>query len=217
MLATGIADKIPSIPDWTMAIRRGLIRLCPICDAYEVIDQNIAVVSCFAKNGVSHALFLQTYTRTVTLFYFTETALTWREREKLRQAHIDVIEDAHGEIHAVEQEKPAIRLSSGEMLYFDVIYPMLGENPRSELATRLGAKCNKQRELIVGPHCRTTVAGLYAAGDVVSGLNQISVAMGHAAIAATDIHNELNRQAPIGFRQTRNDEIHRLRPAVEKD
>jgi thioredoxin reductase (NADPH) len=42
-------------------------------------------------------------------------------------------------------------------------------------------------------HRRTTIAGLYAAGDVVDELNQISVAMGHAAIAATDIHNQLNR------------------------
>ena len=38
-------------------------------------------------------------------------------------------------------------------------------------------------------HNRTTVPGLYAAGDVVRGLNQIVVAMGHAAVAATDIHN----------------------------
>lgn len=33
--------------------------------------------------------------------------------------------------------------------------------------------------------------GLYAVGDVAEGLNQISVAAGHAAIAATDIHNSL--------------------------
>ena len=70
---------------------------------------------------------------------------------------------------------------------------MLGENPRSELATRMGARCNKDGKLIVDRHRRTTIAGLYAAGDVVDELNQISVAMGHAAIATTDIHNQLNR------------------------
>jgi thioredoxin reductase (NADPH) len=36
---------------------------------------------------------------------------------------------------------------------------------------------------------RTTVPGLYAAGDIVRGLDQIVVGMGHAAIAATHIHN----------------------------
>ncbi|MEI9407144.1 NAD(P)/FAD-dependent oxidoreductase, partial [Mesorhizobium sp. Cs1330R2N1] len=37
----------------------------------------------------------------------------------------------------------------------------------------------------------TVVPGLYAAGDVVNEINQIAVAFGHAAIAATDIHNHL--------------------------
>ena len=40
----------------------------------------------------------------------------------------------------------------------------------------------------------TGVPGLYAAGDVVRGLNQIAVATAEAAVAATDIHNRL-RQA----------------------
>jgi thioredoxin reductase (NADPH) len=44
---------------------------------------------------------------------------------------------------------------------------------------------------IVGRHQRTSVEGLYAAGDVVLGLNQISVAQAEGAIAATDIHNKL--------------------------
>ena len=40
-------------------------------------------------------------------------------------------------------------------------------------------------------HCRTAVPGLYAIGDVTRGLNQITVATGQAAIAATTIHNML--------------------------
>jgi thioredoxin reductase (NADPH) len=44
---------------------------------------------------------------------------------------------------------------------------------------------------VVDDHLQTTVRGLYAAGDVAAGLNQIAVAYGHAAIAATAIHNGL--------------------------
>jgi thioredoxin reductase (NADPH) len=40
-------------------------------------------------------------------------------------------------------------------------------------------------------HQQTTIEGLYAAGDLVRGLNQISVAQAEGAIAATDIHNRL--------------------------
>lgn len=45
--------------------------------------------------------------------------------------------------------------------------------------------------LSVNAHQRTSVAGLYAAGDVVHGLSQISVATGQAAVAATDINRSL--------------------------
>ena len=62
----------------------------------------------------------------------------------------------------------------------------LAEAPleRSEVAQEDG-------QLEVDEHCQTTVPGLYAAGDVAAGLNQINVAAGHAAIAATAIHNAL--------------------------
>ena len=62
-----------------------------------------------------------------------------------------------------------------------------------ELATALGAAVDDNGELHVDAHMQTSVPGLYAIGDVVSALNQISVAMGHAAIAATAIHNRLPR------------------------
>jgi len=67
---------------------------------------------------------------------------------------------------------------------------------RSDLARELGVDCDEQGDLLVDQRrLQTSVPGLYAAGDVVNGLNQISVAAGHAAIAATAIHHQLNRQA----------------------
>lgn len=193
LLATGTADTIRNIPDWMTGVKRGIICLCPICDAYEAKDQAIAIMSSSAKKGVSHALFLKAYTGTVTLIYMGESALGRTERSTLCRAKIDVIEDLRAEVRITDQSQPSICLSSGEKLFFDVIYPMLGENPRSELATRLGARCNKTGNLIIDRHQRTTVKGVYAAGDVVNELSQISVATGQAAIAATDIHNWLNK------------------------
>ncbi len=55
----------------------------------------------------------------------------------------------------------------------------------------LGAHAREDGQLEVDDHQQTSVDALYAAGDVVCGLNQINVAAGHAAIAATAIHNRL--------------------------
>jgi thioredoxin reductase (NADPH) len=73
----------------------------------------------------------------------------------------------------------------------DALYPALGCTVNSELATALGASSTENGNLEFDVHQRTTVDGLYAAGDVVTDLHQSSVAFGHAAVAATDIHNRL--------------------------
>jgi thioredoxin reductase (NADPH) len=66
----------------------------------------------------------------------------------------------------------------------------------SELATSLGADTTNIGLLKVDEKQRTSIDGFYAAGDVVSDLHQLAVAEGHAAVAATAIHNAL----PKNFR-----------------
>lgn len=63
----------------------------------------------------------------------------------------------------------------------DAVYPALGANVASGLAQRLGAQTDRDGYLQVDEHGRTVVPGLYAIGDVVVGLNQISRATGQAA------------------------------------
>jgi hypothetical protein len=64
----------------------------------------------------------------------------------------------------------------------------------SDLAAALGAACGGDGCVLVDAHQRTTIPGLYAAGDVVLDLDQISHAMGEAGIAATTVRNDLSRR-----------------------
>ncbi len=89
------------------------------------------------------------------------------------------------------ERKAGVRFDSGSEMHFETIYPALGCRVQSELALQVGARCTKGGDIIVDAHQRTSVPGLYAAGDVVAALNQLSVAVGHAAVAATHIHNHL--------------------------
>ena len=83
------------------------------------------------------------------------------------------------------------RTGEGDCHRFDTLYAALGLRARSALPRSSGAEHDEDGALAVDRHQETSVPGLYAAGDVVQGLAQISVAMGHAAIAATAIHNRL--------------------------
>jgi thioredoxin reductase (NADPH) len=191
LLATGVVDIEPVLPNLNDAIRCGYIRHCPICDGYEVIDKKVAVIGS-GKGGLNEALFLKCYTADLTLLTLgKDMALNDVDREVLRQANIRVIEEPIDAVFFEQGRIGAIRMESGRIHEFDALYSSLGAAIRSDLAVQVGAKCDPEGHLIVDDHLRTSVPGLYAAGDVVSSLNQISVATGHAAIASTTIHNSL--------------------------
>lgn len=83
------------------------------------------------------------------------------------------------------------------ILFFAAIYPALGSTVRSELAGQLSARLSLDGCVEVDQHQRTSVPGLFAAGDVVAGLDQISNAMGQGGVAATAIRNDLACQDPL--------------------
>jgi thioredoxin reductase (NADPH) len=192
LLATGIVDEAPDLPGLRDAIYRGALRFCPICDGYEAMDQHIGVLG--RSDAAAHkALFLRTWSQRVTVLPTdAPDRLDRALADELAAANIRV---AEARIVDVDRsgEKIAALMQSGARCELDVLYPALGCEVRSELATALGAATDDIGCLKVDDHQATSVPGLYAAGDVVTDLHQISVAIGHAAIAATAIHNRLPR------------------------
>lgn len=190
LLATGVVDKIPPIDGIKQGNLAARLRWCPICDGYEVIGREVGVVS-DAHRGPEHALFLRTYTTRVTLLLnggadqFSTDA-----RRAMQTSSIRLIAEPILRIQAGAGAGLRVSLRNGEELHFDTLYPMLGSVAQGRLAATLGARCS-EGELVVDEHQQTSIPGLYAAGDVVKALNQMSVGVGHAAVAATAIHNSL--------------------------
>lgn len=189
ILATGLVDKDLPIPRLREAIKEGLLRYCPICDGYEAIDKRICVIGNEA-DAAGKALFLRTYSRDVTLLSLDGTAT--EGSSELEAAGVRLIRSQPLKIKK-SGDDIIISLSNGAREAFDVVYPVMGCSVRSELAVDLGARHNEVGCLETDNHQRTAVSGIYAIGDVVSDLHQIAVGAGHAAIAATHIHNFLGR------------------------
>ncbi len=190
LLATGVADIPPPVPNVDDAVKRGLIRYCPICDGYEAKGKKVGVIGVGDK-GVGEAVFIASaYSSSVTLLSFHEPLLlSGVERGLLEKHKIGLIREP---IVALACEAGKISAKGTAAEYeFDVVYSALGVRYRSDLATALGADCDDRGALDTGEHSETTVPGLYAAGDVTQGLNQIVTGMGQAARAATHIHNSL--------------------------
>ena len=190
LLATGAVDVEPALPDLPDAVRRGLVRYCPICDGYESRERRIAVIGHGAQ-GLGEALFIaRTYSDDVTLLTLgTTIALDEEQRQRAAHHRIRVVEAPVAALEIAGDRIAALRTGGGQELRFEVLYSALGLHYRSELGLALGAAHDARQALRVDGHNQTSVRGLYAAGDIVRGLDQVVAAMGHAAVAATHIHN----------------------------
>ena len=189
LLATGVVDVMPAMDGLEAGIERNAVRLCAICDGYEASDERIAVLAP-ADDAIRHALFLRSFSRHVTAVLSEPGAPSEGCARLAAEAGVAVLPPA-----------VALRCDAGGCVVetkagserFDCLYPLLGSDAQSGLARAFDARTDVNGELEIDVQMQTSVEGLYAIGDVVSTLNQISVAVGHAAIAATAIHNRLPR------------------------
>jgi thioredoxin reductase (NADPH) len=190
ILATGIEDVMPPLDGLEEGIAAGAVRLCPVCDGYEASDCRVAIYAPLDE-GIGHALFLRTFSEDVSLLASDDSSASDETTRKAFDAGIAVYPPPCR--LAFEGGKSVAEFDDGRREVFDTLYPTLGSRPHSALAEQIGARLDDAGEIEVDDHCQTSVDGLYAVGDVVSALNQIAVAVGHAAIASTAVHNRLPR------------------------
>jgi thioredoxin reductase (NADPH) len=195
LIATGLTNRRPPMDEelHDEALARGLIRYCPICDGYEVTDKKVGVIG-DDSHGVAEAVFLRGFTEDITLIApHASHALSAEDRARLEEYGIQTLD---GPCSAVAAHDDCIVVETADGHYtFDSVYPALGSDMHNELADQVGAKL-KDGNIVVDSHQRTSVPGLYAAGDIVLGLDQISHAMGEGGVAATTIRNDLYAKDP---------------------
>ena len=196
ILATGVSNRRPDIDEalHARALQSGRLRYCPVCDGFEVTDKRVGVIGRGGR-AVREATFLRAYTEQVIVLACAPAG----DFDAAQRAELAAIGVAiqNGPVGGFQDEADGLSVEAGgRRLTFDSLYPALGSIVHSELAAGLGAAVTEDGCIKVDTHQRTSVAGLYAAGDVVIGLDQISHAMGEAGVAATTLRNDLAAATP---------------------
>lgn len=183
LLATGVVDGIPALAGIDELQRQGLLRQCPICDGFEHRSQRILVLG-DGLHAAREAAFIARFSPRVTLACLSRLPV---ESER-GVAHLPALARS---VEVTHTGNVRLQLADGSAQEFDVAYAALPAKPRTSLAQGLGAALDEHGSLRVNANAATTVPTLYAAGDVVEGLDQLVVAAGQGAVAATAIHNLL--------------------------
>ena len=191
LLATGGLDVELDLPGVRDAVQGGLVRYCPICDAYEVTGRSVGLIA-FGRCRVKEALLLRAYTSDLSVLTLGRPMdMADDERRAMAEAGVAVIDQPVDRLAVEDGRIAAWHMGDGAEHRFDTVYTALGVRVRSDLALALGAEADEDGALLTSRHQETRVPGLFAAGDVVSGLSQVAVAAGHAAIAATRMNASL--------------------------
>lgn len=190
LLATGALDNEPELARIDQALEEGALRYCPVCDGYEASGQHVGVL-CNDARGAREALYLRHFTDRLDLFVTTpKVAFAAGDLERLNTTGIVVHPQPVTGLRLVEG-RAEVRHGDDRTLC-DSLYSALGMRVHSALAAALGAELDDDGYVLADRHQHTRVPGLYVAGDVARGLNQISVAIGEAAIAASAMHLRLS-------------------------
>lgn len=184
IFATGVFNHRPplAVVDHDRGLAAGLIRYCPVCDAYEVRDKRIAVLG-KGVHGRDEARFIRHYTPSVTLIPPDGAMVTSQEGISALEAPMTGMVLSGSEVIITQQ--------NGKDRRFDTLYVALGTTPRTQLADQLGLRLGPHGYIVVDTKQKSSMDGVYAIGDLTEGLDQIAVAMGQGAVAATAIHNDL--------------------------
>jgi thioredoxin reductase len=193
LLATGVDDMLPPLPGFRELWGTGVLH-CPYCHGYEVRDQPLAVYG-RGKTVTGLALLLTNWSRDLVVVTDGPGHLTNHSRQRLQRQGIDVREEPVARL--VAGPKGGLRcveFSDGSYLEREALFLHAPQEQRSPLAAELGARITSKGAIWVDKNAQTTVAGLYAAGDIVPGPQQALLAAAAGNKAGMCLNEALTRE-----------------------
>jgi thioredoxin reductase len=209
LFATGAVDQLPEIPGSRERWGRDLLH-CPYCHGWEVRDEPIGVIGT-GPGSVDHAHLLRQWSDDV--IFFTHTyPVTATEREVLDARGIQVIDGVIERLSVVNDRLDAVELTDGGSVPRAALFirPALHAHDDS-LIESLGVEVDESGFAKVDVTGRTTVSGVWAAGNASNPRAQVITAAGEGSAAAIDINNDLVEQ---GVREARQSVTASGRPAT---
>jgi thioredoxin reductase len=184
LVATGLRDELPDVPGLWERWARDVLH-CPFCHGYEVRDQPLGVL------GTLHLGLLLPQWSPDVVFFPHRTELSAQEREQLVARGVQI---ADGEVAGLVVDGDALRgveLAGGRVVPRAALFVGPRFVPRAELLAGLGCATGEDGRVSTDPTGRTSVPGVWAAGNVVDPRAQVVTAAGMGSAAAIALNADL--------------------------
>ncbi|MGT2888226.1 thioredoxin-disulfide reductase [Streptococcus didelphis] len=195
IIATGAKYKLLNVKGEEEFTSRG-VSYCAVCDGAFFRNQDLLVVG-GGDSAVEEAIYLTQFAKTVTIVHRRDTLRAQKvlqdrafANEKIKFIWNSVVEEIQG--NDIKVSGALIKnVVTGELSQHDFggVFIYVGMLPVTSMLTELGI-CNQEGWIVTDDHMRTSVAGVFAVGDVrQKDLRQITTAVGDGAIAGQGVYH----------------------------
>ncbi len=189
IFATGLIDIIPEIAGFAECWGISILH-CPYCHGYE--HRNLPTgVFANGQAGYDQAKFLSNWTKDLVLYTDGKSTLTEEQTANLKRRDIPIVEK---EIQGFEHSSGKIShivYKDGSKQGLKVLYASPEVKQQSELPCELGCEFTEHGRIEVDIFQKTTVEGIYAAGDNSSLGRAVPVAVAAGSVAGVMLNKEL--------------------------
>jgi len=191
LLAIGVRDVWPEIPGLEHVYGSNA-HVCPDCDGYDARGKKIVVIG-NGRRAVGLALNLTTWTSDIIICTNGRPPdLDEPEYcEKLDALNIPVLTQPISRVCCEGNRIHCLMLADGMQLDTDKVFFTIGQYPADDLGVQLGCDRDDEGHIVVDEHCHTSVANVFAAGDIIPGPQLAITAAADGAIAALSMHKSL--------------------------
>jgi thioredoxin reductase len=189
LFATGVADNMPAIKGFAECWGISVIH-CPYCHGYEVRDAETGILA-NGNEGFEYCRLIRNWTKKLTLFTNGTSALTAEQTDQLTKYNINIIETA---IQAIEHDHGQIKallFNEDSKRPLTALYARPAITQHCDIPEALGCTLTETGHIQVDEFQRTTIPGVYAAGDNTTAFRAVSWAVAAGTKAGAFINKDL--------------------------
>ena len=182
VLATGVSDACPDLDGFAEHYGASAFH-CPACDGYDACDRDVIAYG-WDERLVGFATSLLDWARSVTVltdgrrFAGDETC-----RAVLGKHGINIVETPAVRMVGERGDLRGVELADGTLVTASLLFFSVAHQPRTALAETLGCRIDQDGYIDIDPDGRTSISGVFAAGDLTPGLQLVQVAAAQGAVA----------------------------------
>ena len=193
IVATGSKHRLLEVPGEEELNSRG-VSYCAVCDGAFFRDQDLLVVG-GGDSAVEEAIFLTQFAKTVTIVHRRDELRAQKvlqdrafANEKINFIWDSVVKEIKGENRVESVVIENVKTGQVTEQAFGGVFIYVGLDPVSDFVQELQIR-DQAGWIVTDDHMKTSVAGVFAAGDVrQKDFRQVTTAVGDGAIAGQEAY-----------------------------